>query len=76
MEAKEIIKHTVERVRDEYIADYKSKPSLFNRGILLGISVVLSALKNDLITMEDSCLEDQKNIANFGLDFDIDQATM
>jgi len=77
MKVKEIIKHTVERVREDYIKDYKNKESSdFNDGVLLGISIVLTALQNDLICLEDSCLEDEKNIADFGLDFDVDKETM
>ena len=77
MEVKEIIKHTVERVREDYIKDYKAmEHSDFNDGVLLGISIVLTALKNDLIGLEDSCLDDEANIADFGLDFDIDKETM
>lgn len=73
MEVKEIIKHTVERVMEDYVEDYKKKSkSDFNNGVLLGINIVLSALQNDLITLEDSCLEDERNIADFGLDFDVD----
>ncbi len=77
MKIKEIIKHTVERVREDYIQDYKSmETSDFNKGVLLGISIVLTALKNDLICLEDSCLENDANIGDFGLDFDIDNETM
>lgn len=76
MEVTQIIKHTVERVRHDYIPDYKNMPSQFNRGVLLGISIVLTALKNDIMSLEDSCLQDRKNIENFGLGFDVDKETM
>lgn len=74
MEIKEIIKHTVERVREDYVEDYKKmERDDFVGGVLLGISIVLLALKNDLIGLEDSCLDDEKNIADFGLDFEVER---
>ncbi len=74
MEIKEIIKHTVERIREDYLMEYKQKEkSDFNDGVLLGIYMVLSSLKNDLICLEDNCLEDEKNIADFGLDFELER---
>lgn len=73
MEIKDIIKHTIGRIREDYIKEYKNKKrDDFNSGVLLGINIVFSALKNDLICLENNCLDNEEYIEEFGLDFDID----
>lgn len=74
MKIKDIIKHTIERVMEDSVKDYKSKERTdFTRGALFGMYIVIDSLKDDLLCFEDSCLEDESKIADFGLDFDVER---